>query len=191
MITGKPLSLSLVLIAAGVMAGCQIDGKVEQGRVIAYDKQTKRATLIADSEEQPSFGMLPPVTVKTPEDPDEMGPVPAAGKLISLDTDAREIVIFDAASGAFRKISYTLVKEKQNVAKAPPGGAAIDKNAKTITIYAAARHSLITFAASDDLLALPADTWRAGDVVRYYYKDPSQALRMMNVTRTDLSKAGS
>jgi hypothetical protein len=36
---------------------------------------------------------------------------------------------------------------------------------------------------------MPADTWRAGDVVRYYYKDPAQALRLMNVTRTDLSNA--
>jgi len=32
-------------------------------------------------------------------------------------------------------------------------------------------------------------TWRTGDVVRYYYKTPGQALRLMNVTATDLSKA--
>ena len=37
---------------------------------------------------------------------------------------------------------------------------------------------------------MPAETWRCGDVVRYYYKEPGKALRMMNVTKTDLSKAG-
>jgi hypothetical protein len=36
---------------------------------------------------------------------------------------------------------------------------------------------------------MPAGTWQAGDVVRYYYKEPGRALRLMNVTRTDLSKA--
>jgi hypothetical protein len=109
---------------------------------------------------------------------------------MALDTKARRIVIFDAAAGTFRTIDYTPVKERPNVAKAPPAPA-VDRAARTITVYSAAEHTLITFAATDDLLALPADTWRSGDVVRYYYKDPDQALRMMNVTKTDLSKAGS
>jgi hypothetical protein len=37
---------------------------------------------------------------------------------------------------------------------------------------------------------MPDDTWKIGDEVRYYYKDPAQALRLMNVTRTDLNKGG-
>ena len=37
---------------------------------------------------------------------------------------------------------------------------------------------------------MPADTWQGGDVVRDYYKNPAQALRLMNVTKTDLSKSG-
>jgi hypothetical protein len=184
------LSLSLAILSALAGAGCGVTGKVEQGRVIAYDKQAKRATLIAEAGDRSSFGVLPPVIVRAPENPDEMGPAPAAGKLISLDTKTRRIVIFDAAAGAFRTIPYTPIKERLNVAKAPPAPA-IDRNTKTITIYSSAEHKLITFAATDDLLALPADTWRSGDVVRYYYKEPGQALRMMNVTKTDLSKAGS
>jgi hypothetical protein len=188
-ITKQTLSLSLAVLAAMAAAGCGINGKVEQGRVIAYDKQAKRATLIPEASDKSSFGVLPPVTVKAPEDSEEMGPTPSAGKLISLDTKARTIVIFDAAAGAFQTIPYTPIKQRSNVTKAP-STAAIDRAAKTITIYSAADHTLITFAASDDLLALPADTWRSGDVVRYYYKDPAQALRMMNVTKTDLSKAG-
>ena len=53
-----------------------------------------------------------------------------------------------------------------------------------------AERTLITFRAPDELLSLPADTWRSGDVIRYYYKQPDQALRLMNVTKTDLNKAG-
>jgi hypothetical protein len=48
---------------------------------------------------------------------------------------------------------------------------------------------LITFPVSDELLAMPVETWRSGDVVRYYYKDPAHALRLMNVTQTDLYKS--
>lgn len=58
-------------------------------------------------------------------------------------------------------------------------------------MYSPSDKMTVTFAASADLLALPADTWKSGDVVRYYYKEPGQALRLMNVTKTDLSKAGS
>ena len=71
-----------------------------------------------------------------------------------------------------------------------PGTPPVDRAAKTITVYAPEQHLLITFSASGDLLALPDDTWQPGDVVRYYYRQPRQALRFMNVTRTDLSKSG-
>jgi hypothetical protein len=175
--------LLLVLAAALAAAGCNVDGQVEQGRVIAYDKQTKIAVLIA--EENPTV----PLTVKTPEDSEEMGQLPTAGKLMSMDTKAQKLVIFDAAAGAPRTIPYSLVKEKTNVAKAPTTPA-LDRTAKTISVYLAKDKKLITFVATDDLLTLPADTWRFGDVVRYYYQDPHQALRMMNVTKTDLNKAG-
>lgn len=166
-----------------LLSGCGNFGKVEQGWVIAFDRQAGQVTLI------PEPGVLPPVTIKTPADPDEMGPAPAAGKLLLVDMKARRIVIFDEARQALRTIEYTPVEERRNVAKAPRAPV-IDEGRKTITIYWAGERSLVTFAASDDLLALPADTWKAGDVVRYYYKDPGQALRLMNVSRTDLAKAG-
>jgi hypothetical protein len=117
-----------------------------------------------------------------------MGPAPAAGGLLLLDSKNRRIVIYDRATQAFRTIQYTPLAERRNVAKSP-GAPVVDRAGKTITIYSPKDRSLITFAASAELLAMPADTWRAGDVVRYYYKDPAQALRFMNVTKTDLSKA--
>ena len=98
------------------------------------------------------------------------------------------MVVYDRSSKSFRAIPYELLAEQRNVAKSP-GPPVVDRARKTITLYAAKDHALITFGASDDLLAMPADTWRAGDVVRYYYKEPGRALRLMNVTRTDLSKS--
>ncbi|HUI54525.1 MAG TPA: DUF4881 domain-containing protein [Bryobacteraceae bacterium] len=182
-------SLLILLLVTLVAAGCGATGQVDQGRVIAYDRQTQRATVIREADQKASYGILPPVVVRAPENPEEMGPVPSPGKLIQLDTKARHIVIYDAAVQEFRTIPYTVVSERRNIAKSP-AAPVIDRVAKTITIYSAAEKTLITFAASDDLLALPADTWRPGDVVRYYYKEPGQALRMMNVTKTDLSKSG-
>ena len=189
--THKMRTAALACVAAALAtAGCGQLGKVEQGRVITYDARTRQVTLIREpaGATRSSPGILPPVTIETPENPDEMGPVPAAGGLMLLDPKNRRIVIYDRATQAFRSIAYTPVEERHNVSK-NPGLPALDRVKKTITVYSVKDRSLITFAASDDLLAMPADTWRAGDVVRYYYKDPARALRLMNVTKTDLSKA--
>jgi hypothetical protein len=178
------------LAAALALAGCGPLGKVEQGRVIAYDRQTRQVTLIPESATgtRHDVGVLPPVTIDAPTDPNEMGAAPAAGGMMLLDAKNRRIVIYDRATQAFRTVEYTPLEERRNVAR-KLGIPVVDRARKTITVYAAKDRTLITFAASDDLLAMPVDTWRAGDVVRYYYKDPTRALRLMNVTQTDLSKA--
>jgi hypothetical protein len=187
----KTRTITLASIAAALaITGCGKLGKVEQGRVVAYDPQTRQVTLIPEpaAGTRSSPGVLPPVTIEAPTDPDEMGPAPAAGGLMLLDAKNRRIVIYDRATQSFRTIAYTPVEERHNVSKSP-GPPVVDRARKTITIYGAKDRAVITFAASDDLLAMPAATWRAGDVVRYYYKDPARALRLMNVTKTDLSKA--
>ena len=187
----KKGTAALACVAAALAtAGCGKLGKVEQGRVITYDARTREVTLIREpaGAARSSPGILPPVTIETPENPDEMGPAPAAGGLLLLDSKNRRIVIYDRAAQAFRSIAYKPLEERHNVSKSP-GLPALDQVRKTITVYSVKDRSLITFAASDDLLAMPADTWQAGDVVRYYYKDPARALRLMNVTRTDLSKS--
>lgn len=174
--------LWMAAIAAAVLlsAGCGVSGKVEQGRVVAYDRGTQQVTLIPE-------GGTGPVTVRAPEDPDEMGPVPAAGKLLSVDTKGGQLVVWDAAARALRKIAFTPL-ESHRAAK--PTSPKIDRARNTITVYSPSDKMTVTFAASADLLALPADTWKTGDVVRYYYKEPGQALRLMNVTKTDLTKSG-
>jgi hypothetical protein len=186
------LRFALLSAAALSLAACGNFGKVEQGRVIAYDKKTGEVVMIRDSSggqaPKPVYDALPPLSVRIPVDPDEMGPAPTAGKLMRVDLANHELVIYDATAHRFRTIPYTPVEERHNVGKGA-GLPAVDKVRKTITIYCPAERAAVTFAAPDDLLAMPADTWKTGDEVRYYFKDPAQALRMMNVTKTDLSKS--
>jgi Domain of unknown function (DUF4881) len=192
---------SLVTLAAvavlGCAAGCAKSGKVEQGRAVAFDQQKGVVTLILDSapkSAQPNYDVLPPVAVTLPVDPNETGPAPEAGKLLSFDTQKRTVVFFDQASGSVRSVSYALVEEQNDVSRNDPRVSKVkfpmvDRQKKTVTIYSRRKKILLTFTVPDPYLALPDDTWKSGDEVRYYYKQPGQALRFMNVSKTDLSKA--
>ena len=76
--------LTLLLACAPVLfsLGCSNYGKVDQGRVIAFDKEKGLVTVIRDSAgttNKPKYDVLPPITVKVPTDPDEMGPAPGGG----------------------------------------------------------------------------------------------------------------
>ena len=179
-------------------AGCANSGNVEQGRAIGFDKQKGIVTLILDSapkSDQPKYDVLPPVVVKLPVDPSETGPAPEAGKLLALDTKNRIVVFFDATSATLKTVSYQLVNEQDDVSRNDPRLAnrtfpLVDRQNKTVTIYSRRKRILLTFALPEEYLALPDDTWKSGDEIRYYYKQPGQALRLMNVSKTDLTKAG-
>jgi len=179
------------------LAGCAKFGQVTQGRVIDYDAGKGTVTLIQDSNYMqpgnPRFDVLPPVTVRVPLNRAEMGPAPEAGKMLALDVASRRVVIFDSAAQALRTIEFAPVAQVEKVAAEDPRAARdkfprVDRMNKTVTVYSAAEKRLVTFAVPDPYLNLPDDTWKMGDEVRYYYKDPGQALRMMNITRTDLTK---
>jgi uncharacterized protein DUF4881 len=178
-------------------AGCANSGSVQQGRAIAFDKQKGIVTLILDSapkSDQPRYDVLPPVAVTLPSNPDEIGPLPEAGKLLALDTKNRIVVFFDSTSGTLKTVSYQPVSEQEDVSRNDPRLAgrkfpAVDRQNKTVTIYSRRKKILLTFAVPDEYLALPDDTWKSGDEVRYYYKQPGQALRLMNVSKTDVTKA--
>ena len=190
------LALLLACTPVLITLGCSNFGKVEQGRVIAFDKQNGLVTVILDSSgdaDKPSYDKLPPVTVKTPENPNEMGPAPEAGKRLLFDTQNRKLVVFDSVSGTIKTITYTPLSELAKVAaddKRVKGGKfpIIDRETKTITLYSSRDKKLVTFTVADEYFSLPEDTWKAGDDVRYYFKQPGQALRLMNVTRTNVMK---
>jgi hypothetical protein len=180
------------------LAGCGGFGRVNQGQVVRYQKDQGLVTVVGDSNfkdpGKPRFDVLPAVVVRTPEDPREMGPEPEPGRLLRLDWQTRTAVVFDAAKQSLETIPFSLVEQHRNVRRGDPLVAGkrfpvIDPERRTITVYSARDRMVAVLSVGDEQLRLPEDTWRFGDEIRYYYKDPSRALRLMNVTRTDLNSA--
>jgi hypothetical protein len=186
-------SLAAVLLLGGF--GCGELGKVDQGRVIAFDKEKETVTFINDVKHDtanPDYSGAP-VTFVLPKDPMERGEDPKAGLRMKLDTKNREIVIYDLPSKSMKKITYTLIDQKENVAKNSPLVAGkkfpmVDKEKKAITVYSGRQKLLVTFSVPEEYMAMPDNTWEAGDEVRVYYKEPGKAARFMNITRTDIFK---
>jgi hypothetical protein len=194
---GKKLSvLALVAILPLALAlGCGEMGKVEQGRVIAFDSNKETVTFIVDTKHDtanPDYSGAP-LTFALPKDPKDRGEDPKAGMRMKLDTKTKEITIYDPATKGFKKISYTLIDQKEGVAKDDPLVAGkkfpmVDRAKKAITIYSGRQKILSTFSVPDEYLSLPDNTWEAGDEVRVYFKEPGKALRFQNITKTDIFK---
>ncbi len=194
---GKRLSwLTLFTLLPLILAlGCGEQGKADQGRVIAFDKDKETVTFIIDVKHDaanPDYSGAP-VTFALPKDPMERGEDPKAGLRMKLDTKTREIVIYDPASKALKKLTFTLIDQKENVAKTSPLVAdkkfpLVDQQKKAVTLYSGRQKLLVTFSVPDEYLARPANTWEAGDEVRVYYKEPGKAARFMNITKTDIFK---
>jgi hypothetical protein len=186
-------TLAASLVLGGF--GCGEQGKVDQGRVIAFDKDKATVTLINDVKHDaanPDYSGAP-VTFALPTDPAERGEDPKPGLRMKLDTKTREIVIYDPVAKAMKKITYTLIDQKENVGKNSPlvvdkKFPIVDKEKKAITVYSGRQKLLTTFSLPDEYFALPNDTWEAGDEVRIYYKEPGKAARFMNITKTDIFK---
>jgi hypothetical protein len=194
---GKKLRwLTLFAILPVVLVlGCGEQGKVDQGRVIAFDKNKETVTFIIDVKHDtanPDYSGAP-VTFALPKDPAERGQDPKAGMRMKLDTKTKEIVFYDPAAKSMKKINYTLIDQKENVGKNSPlvvdkKFPIVDKDKKAITVYSGRQKLLVTFSVPDEYLAMPDNTWEAGDEVRVYYKQPGKAARFMNITRTDIFK---
>ncbi len=185
----------LAVLPLALVLGCGEMGKVDQGRVIAFDKDKETVTFIIDVKHDPANPDYSgaPVTFTLPKDPAERGEDPKFGKRMKLDAKTREIIIFDTDTKGFKKITYTLIDQKEGVVKDDllvqgKKFPLVDKAKKTISIYSGRQKILTTFSLPEEYFALPDDTWEAGDEVRIYYKEPGKALRFMNITRTDIFK---
>ena len=187
--------LPIVLIAP-LIIGCGELGQVDQGRVVAYDKDKKQVTIIQDKKAEPGkpdYNTLPPHVYAMPADLGEIGAEPKAGKRMSLDTKTNTITIFDAEAKDFKKIPITVLDEKKDVSKDNPlvkdqKFPLVDKDKKKITVYSGRQKILLTFTVPEEYFALPDDSWDAGDEVRIYYHKPGVAQRFMNISRTDIFK---
>lgn len=198
----QKLFLALLLILPiAFITGCEY-GKVDQGRVIKLDKEKGVVTFIRDVKndaQNPDYSYLPPLSYTLPKDPAEMGPEPKAGLRMKLDTKKNEITIYDPAAQKFKTIQYTLIEQKENVTKEDPlvydstqhkskKFPVVDKDKKTITVYSGRQKILTTFSLPEEYFSLPDSTWDSGDEVRVYYQEDGKALRLMNVSRTDIYK---
>jgi len=189
-IAALPLLASVVLVAA-----CNF-GRVEQGRVIRYDAAQGTITLLREAQPARAGAMryfLPPVTVRIPRQPADMGPAPLAGKVLAVNAAENSVLVFDDDTRAVKTIPVAAVHEEKGVLPGDPRVAAVifpvvNASDRKITVYLGRERKLLTLQVAEEQLRLAADTWAIGDDVRYYYKDPGQALRLMNVTRTDLAK---
>lgn len=186
----------LAVLPLALLLGCGELGKVDQGRVIEFNKEKGTVTLIKDMKadpQKPEYTELPPHVYEIPKDPGEMGPEPKAGMRMKLDTKNLEIVIFDKASQNFKTIKYTLLDQKEGVARDNPlvkdkKFPIVDREKKTITVYSGRQKIMTTFNVPDEYFAYPDGTWEAGDEVRIYYHQPGKAQRLMNISKTDIFK---
>jgi len=193
----KYCGLTLLVILPLILAcGCGEMGKVDQGRVVEFDKAKGTVTLIRDMKadpKNPDYSQLPPFVYEIPKDFNEMGPEPKAGLRMKLDAKAKQITIFDPASQNFKKIDFTLIDQKEGVDAEDPlvkdkKFPLVDKEKKAITLYSKRQKLLTTFSVPDEYFALPVSAWDAGDEVRIYYKEAGKARRLMNISKTDIFK---
>jgi hypothetical protein len=186
----------LVALPLVFLFGCAKEGKVDQGRVVAFDKDKKLVTIIRDKKIDPlnpDYTYLPPLTYALPDDPAETGPLPKAGARMKLDADKNQIVIFDSKTQNFKTIDFKPIEKKTGVERGDPlvkdkKFPVVDKQKKTVTIYSSRQKILETIGLSEEYFTLPDSTWDAGDEVRIYYKEEGKSLRFMNISQTDIFK---
>lgn len=189
--------LSIAALLPLVLAlGCGELGQVDQGRVIAFDSGKGIVTLIQDKKAEagkPDYNTLPPHSYQIPKDPEEMGPEPKAGFRMNLDLDKKVITIFDTETKSFKNINFEILEKKTGVAKDDPLVAdkklpAVNKEKKSLTMYSGRQKLYAVISLPEEYLDRPVSTWDAGDEVRIYYKEPGKALRLMNISQTDIFK---
>ena len=194
--------LVLTIVPLALILGCGELGKVDQGRVIEFDKDKGTVTLIRDLKADPAkpeYTHLPPFTYEIPKVHAEMGPEPKAGYRMKLDTENNQIIIFDTDTQNFKTIGYKLIDQKEKVDPKDPlvydkatdkakKFPIVDRENKTITVYSKRLKIMTTFTPPDEYFGRPDKTWDAGDEVRIYYKQEGKALRLMNISKTDIFK---
>ncbi len=186
----------LILLPLALVLGCGELGQVDQGRVIAFDKEKRIVTLIQDKKAEPGnpdYNTLPPHTYVLPTDPMETGPLPKAGLRMKLDLDKKIITIFDPQTQGFKDVPIQIVEKKTGVGKDDPlvtgkNLPIVDKQTKTVTLYSGRQKLYVVVSIPEEYLDRPPETWESGDEVRIYYKEPGKAARFMNITRTDIFK---
>lgn len=190
----RHLLLALTAAFSFGLAGCEF-GTVDQGRAVAFDEKAGTVALVLDANHDqlnPDYsGGI--VVFKIPVDPKEMGPAPKPGGRLKLDIDKNQIIIYNYATKATQAVPVQFLDVKKDVRYDDPLVSGkkfpvVDKATGTITEYSARQRVLCTFKVPQDLMSLSPATWEAGDEVRIYFKKPGEALRLMNINKTNIYK---
>ena len=130
-----------------------------------------------------------------PADPAEIGPLPVPGGRVMFDLDKSTVTIYNPATKALEVLNVQFTDVEKGIKRTHPKVQGktfpiIDKDKMTVTEYSGRLQALVTFTIPADKLDMPPATWEAGDEVRMYYKENAkhQALRFMNITRTNIFK---
>ncbi|MFB3826910.1 MAG: DUF4881 domain-containing protein [Bryobacteraceae bacterium] len=103
------------------------------------------------------------------------------GRTVAFDKTAGALTIVDG-QGVVRTVRVPEDPREMGPAPEPGPLVRLDRERGVATIFEAGALRDVPLPAGG------AVSWKFGDEVRYYYKDPGQALRLMNVTKTDLTK---
>lgn len=179
-----------------LLAACNFDGGVEQGRCVAYDEKAHTVTLVVDEaidQHNPRYtGAID--TFHLPTDPRDMGPAPEAGGLLMIDPEKKEALIYDPAEKktvtvALDKVEVTPNLDSRDASLKGRVFPEINKETHSVTVYSPRLRELITFTpANPDYFKLPDFVWKYGDEARIAFRNEKrgEAIRFMNVSKTNI-----
>ncbi len=191
----RSLLLILVLGLSTFLTACNFEGGVEQGRCVAFNPEAKTLTIVVDvthDQFNPHYsgGVH---TFKLPTIAGEMGPLPEVGGRLMINLEKNTVLIFDPESKTVREIPVQFVDVEKNIRPRHPKVAGktfpvVDKEQQTVTVYSNRLSALITFKVPAGDIDLPPYVWAAGNEMRIAFRnsDKNQAIRIMNVTRTNI-----
>lgn len=196
----KIRNLVLMLAMAfsvALLTGCNFDGGVEQGRCVAFDATAKTLTIVVDvthDQFNPHYSGGTH-TFKLPAESKDMGPNPSVGGRLMIDLVKNTVLIYDQKTNSVRELAVQFTDVEKNVNSDHPKVKGktfpvIDKEQQTVTEYSGRQKSLITFKIPAEAQDYPAYVWTAGDEMRIAYRnaDKGQAIRIMNVSKTNIFK---
>ncbi len=138
-------------------------GKVDQGRVVKFDKDSGTVTIIrnfACRAGKTDYRL--PAVVYTMPDRADMEQEPKPGERIKLDTrDSLKITYYDSKAGKLETIPYALIDQKENVdgdsslvfdasSEKARDFPVVDTEKKTITVYSSRQKILTTFSLPEE-----------------------------------------
>ena len=196
----KIRNLMLMLAMAfsvALLTGCNFDGGVEQGRCVAFDPAANTLTIVVDvthDQFNPHYSGGTH-TFKLPVESKDMGPTPSVGGRLMIDLVKNTVLIYDQKTNSVRELAVQFTDVEKNVGSDHPKVKGktfpiIDKDQQTVTVYSGRQKSLITFKIPAEAQDYPAYVWTAGDEMRIAYRnaDKAQAMRIMNVSKTNIFK---